>query len=976
MNKRIEEQIMNRRLKCLLNIIFFLCIAQKNLAQHPAFYQINDEHNLPSNEVYKVIQDSFGYIWIGCDAGLFRYDGFKFKQYNNCKQNGIAISYLQLDAKQRVWCKNFYGQIYRVDGDSLKIIKSVKTSNPSYPQFAIDNSCNLWINMKTALIKYNENGDSLTSINQSVSNSESIVSLYYFNGYVFSFTNALELTKLDLKSNRITQVSWKNKPSFSSQTFVFTEHHNQLYVLIRSAGTTNFYGVYAINEDSISTHHNFNNLNNTQLIYSIYSDQNQIWATTSFGAFKINSPKTTNSLSLFSNEKITSMLKDREGMYWFSSLHNGLLVVPNINVMQINNTNSLLKENSVTAININRKGNLLLGTYLGNVYELSSSNHILKEEYSNKIKRFASVKKIMQQFKYTIISRGPLSIIDNSTQKQYYPKVSNVRDFEVLNDTIYMILPTLIIKSSLTDLIKNKTNYTTINDFGGKAIEYNSQTNAMYISMGTGTFIYYLNGTWEELTDNGEHILSNSLSYKNGVLWASTVSSGIYGIIDKKIKYRFNTKNILSENKTRIIKATDEVIWLNTDDNLYAINYKANTSSKYNITQSINPKEINNIELYKDTIYLATNKGLIYFPEKMTWKNNTIPNIIITSITLNDSVLNFKKNLELLYTNTNLKINFSGVALKSKQAFSYHYRLIGLDSNWIKVSATTPYVLFSQMPSGNFVFQLKLINEDGVQSKIVTLAISVKMPFWQRWWFYVFVLITVAGSVALLFIKRIRYIKRRSELRNKVTASQLTALKSQMNPHFLFNTLNSLQDLILKHDIKNSNFYLNKFSQLMRDVLEVSGKDEIILSKEIKMLDTYLELEKLRFGEDFTFTIKTTENLDLDHLVLPPMIIQPFVENSIKHGLLHKKGIKVLEIEFKMEETLICTISDNGIGRSKSEEIKNRGGRVHQSFATKATEKRIELLNSFGNKKYSFEIFDLEENNISNGTIVIVSIPL
>jgi sensor histidine kinase YesM len=93
-------------------------------------------------------------------------------------------------------------------------------------------------------------------------------------------------------------------------------------------------------------------------------------------------------------------------------------------------------------------------------------------------------------------------------------------------------------------------------------------------------------------------------------------------------------------------------------------------------------------------------------------------------------------------------------------------------------------------------------------------------------------------------------------LRNKVTASQLTALKSQMNPHFLFNTLNSLQDLILKHDIKNSNYYLNKFSVLMREVLDISGKDEISLVREIKLLDTYLELEKLRFGDEFNFFIK------------------------------------------------------------------------------------------------------------------------
>jgi sensor histidine kinase YesM len=234
-----------------------------------------------------------------------------------------------------------------------------------------------------------------------------------------------------------------------------------------------------------------------------------------------------------------------------------------------------------------------------------------------------------------------------------------------------------------------------------------------------------------------------------------------------------------------------------------------------------------------------------------------------------------------------------------------------------------------------------------------------------------------SGVVAILFMIRIRFITRRAELRNKVTASQLTALKSQMNPHFLFNTLNSLQDLILKHDIKNSNYYLNKFSLLMREILDMSGKDEVPLSREIKLLDTYLELEKLRFGDEFKFEIKTDETLDIDHLVLPPMIIQPFIENALKHGLLHKKGDKNLSIEFSLnDEILICEIIDNGVGRKRSEEIKARNVRTHQSFATEATDRRMDLLNSFNDKKYNFEIIDLYEDDKALGTKVVISIPI
>lgn len=252
-------------------------------------------------------------------------------------------------------------------------------------------------------------------------------------------------------------------------------------------------------------------------------------------------------------------------------------------------------------------------------------------------------------------------------------------------------------------------------------------------------------------------------------------------------------------------------------------------------------------------------------------------------------------------------------------------------------SGINNHIQYASLPSGEFVFEIRAVNEDGLESlKTEQVKFIIKSPFWQRWWFYALMVLLGSGVVAILFMIRIRFITRRAELRNKVTASQLTALKSQMNPHFLFNTLNSLQDLILKHDIKNSNYYLNKFSLLMREILDMSGKDEVPLSREIKLLDTYLELEKLRFGDEFKFVIKVDDEIDVDHLLLPPMIIQPFIENALKHGLLHKKGNKNLFMEFKlMHDVLICEITDNGVGRKKSEEIKARNSKTHQSFATK-----------------------------------------
>ena len=169
-----------------------------------------------------------------------------------------------------------------------------------------------------------------------------------------------------------------------------------------------------------------------------------------------------------------------------------------------------------------------------------------------------------------------------------------------------------------------------------------------------------------------------------------------------------------------------------------------------------------------------------------------------------------------------------------------------------------------------------------------------------------------------------------------------------------------------------SNYYLSKFSSLLRKVLETSSKNEISLKEEIEILSAYLELEKLRFGSDFSYNINIDKNIDEDDLKIHPMLIQPFIENAIKHGLLHKKGEKILSINVELTNGVTCIIDDNGVGRKKSAEIKNRNTQQHQSFATQASEKRIELLNSIGTKKYSFNIIDKENET---GTKVIVKIP-
>jgi LytS/YehU family sensor histidine kinase len=193
-----------------------------------------------------------------------------------------------------------------------------------------------------------------------------------------------------------------------------------------------------------------------------------------------------------------------------------------------------------------------------------------------------------------------------------------------------------------------------------------------------------------------------------------------------------------------------------------------------------------------------------------------------------------------------------------------------------------------------------------------------------------------------------------------------------MNPHFIFNALNSIQNLIIQKQVNESNLYLGKFAELLRSVLNYSSKDRISLKDEINLLKIYLDLEKLRLS-DKVHTEIIIEEEEILSLMIPPFVLQPYVENAIKHGLLHsEKKEKKLKITFRREDKhLMCRIQDNGIGREASSKINLRRKKYYESFATKAIEKRINLINVSLSSPILIKIKD----NI-DGTVVEVRFPL
>lgn len=952
-----------------------VCNSGISYAQHPFFYTINDENGLPSNEVYQVLQDEFGYIWIGCDAGLFKYDGFEFKQYKSVNQNGRSISGLQLDRKGRVWCRNFNGQVYRVYGDSLKLISDFN-QNTSSNNFTIDDQCNAWIVCEDKLIQFNENGKEIKryKIPNSIGKKSNITEIIFHHHNIYfsqQYTGIYTLKKDKFYKLKVLE----NDPLITQKSGFFIKN-DQIFVISEEINGKS-YLISKVENQTIRPQKKYTTKINDVLIYKINTfNKNETWICSSAGAFR-DTLKTSNLddvKGLLPGKKISYCLKDREGMYWFCTLNDGIFVIPSLDIQKYDPGNSLLSNKNVTAISQAHNGDVLIGLSSGEINLLDSKTKAISTLDIVSNKKLITTKRIINYKGKSYIAHGQLTSYDGLTFKAlpFY----NIRDFVIHKDTLYYVMSELVIKVAMKDVDQgDQSKMIIIRKTGGRNIALDVIHNCFYFVLNEGVYKYQ-NNNWIQLKHKGKSIFASSIAYKNNSLWIASISSGLMVFKNNKIDKLFSTKNGLKENEIKFITASKKYIWACGNNYLYRISHDGNEISYYSKTSGINATEIKTIEIFDQQVYLGTNKGLIVFAENFPWENKVNPKIEIKSIYQGHQFIPFTDGIRLNYKHKNVYIHLASTSFKSKSKFYYLYRIKGLDNEWIKIPVQNKSIILANLPPGNFQLEIKSINESERASKLIQIPLFIESPIWQKWWFYLLVSVISVGIIGLIFYARLRFIRKRATLQEKLLSSQLTALKAQMNPHFMFNALNSIQDLVLEKDIKNSNLYLSKFSKLMRKILDASGAEKISLQDEIEILELYLDLEKLRFGNDFTFTISCDRNIDPYDVQIPSMIIQPFIENAIKHGLLHKKGKKELSIDFQLSECITCLIKDNGVGRKHANEIKERRAENHRSFATNATEKRIELLNEYDQDNYSFEIIDLEENGESMGTLVRIKMPV
>ncbi len=341
--------------------------------------------------------------------------------------------------------------------------------------------------------------------------------------------------------------------------------------------------------------------------------------------------------------------------------------------------------------------------------------------------------------------------------------------------------------------------------------------------------------------------------------------------------------------------------------------------------------------------------------------------------------VNFTSHLKLRPDQHTFDIRFQGLAFPNDRHVSYSYMVSGLHDEWIFLGKTNSVTLSALRP-GSYVFRVKA-GEPSAQSVVKEIAFTIARPFYRRSWFLVACGAIFIALLYLLYIWRVRQVRlqeaEKARIYKQMAELELHALRSQMNPHFLFNSLNSIKNYILRNEPEKAAEYLSNFSHLIRLILQNSRQKTVSLQEELETLILYIDLEKLRFREGFEFSCQVDDSIDIAGIRVPPMIVQPYVENAIWHGLLHKDADRSLGLRIaRSNGSVTCEIEDNGIGRQQAAAIKSRSAVRYKSMGMGITKDRIALMNSMDTLGISVEVIDKTDNaGMPDGTLVKINIP-
>ena len=956
----------------LVGVLGFLFLPLMLTAQpfgkpQPNFRHFSIEEGFPSSETYFVQQDKDGYIWICTDRGVVRYDGYRFNVFT--KKDGLTddvVFKTYQDPSGKLWFITYNGLLSYWDGKRIQpykynyhIKKYLKNRVTTYKSLVVDRKGNLsYCVQQMELIQISATG---------------------------KVTYPIPLNRNQLKGHQIVKIAgqWVFMASIDSEIFpkaFLIDGLKERYigsfnasnrVAIEGTGSDLFAQfdeeVVNIYKPSVREHHK-------NLLY-IGCDTNDIWFGTTNGI--IRKP-----INQFGNKyyvpeiflegySVTCTAKDNEGGYWFTTLEDGVFYVPSLVIKKYQG--NYPANHLMNCVDVNGYQSDVIIAYASGYMDLNG-------DWTNTDMLTYCMRTVFLNDN-VYLSHGLEDLIPLVGKKGY--KATWFKDCFIDSPHSFVFVKTSV--GRIDDKGRFELFYRFLDDKGPYAQRY---LEAIAVDRKGRILVGNIHGLFE--VKNGSLTTANlekefyrtrvtDLDYSDP--WGTIVATrgqGVYFLEDYQVTRKLTESNgLLDNNVNRVYVDHLKNLWICTNKGLNKVRKLPDGKleiTRLTIAHGLPSNEINAVYVYNGTIWIATKKGIVVAPDDYS-NNYLVQSQLKLELieTDKESYSRFRKRLTIGPNREYIKVILRTTNFKSGSNRLIRYRYDS-DGKWLTTS--NGELLLSKPNGGDYSLEVSYQNENGVWSTPTVIArFTVLQPFYVTWYFILTMVMLGLFLVLVIFRLRIRQVKRKHALQKTINELEHKALRAQMNPHFIFNSLNSIQSFLIYEENEKAERFLLKFAYLIRQTLNNSRESYISIESEIETLKSYLELEQMRFKEKFEVAIICTLSQQDMTLGVPPMLIQPFVENAVLHGFksLDSGGKITVIFESVENNQLSCIIQDNGIGREASGKLQQGS---HKSFGTKITQERLKAFQEKYGDHFRIETIDMEEDGKALGTMVLLKIPV
>jgi two-component sensor histidine kinase len=954
-------------------ILFIIAMSFTGFTQNPAYFVLGEKEFANTNIYTLLYDDHTDILYVGTNSGLFAYRQSRFVKLERPEEQiGSSVFALKQNSKGEVFCNNLSGQIFSVKNNKYELCyQASKDEMKVHFEYFFDEKNNLIIIISDLSIK---------SID-----SEGTVETIYTNSTGSFMLNATQLIDGDIYIpcfEKAQSLSYKNGQLEKVKSFDKEAKFNRLSYL--SLAQKGFYvsdnGSLHIMDDTV-----YQGFSKKRKEVFFPLNRNEIVGLDSKKGGRILTLRTDTVVekqTFFNHLFLSSFCSNANQTMFFGTFGEGIVVVPNKKVVKHTHQHLFL------GIATSPKNDVYFTTRAGEIFQENNGLNLLGKREAN----VDNIYHIYGDFKFNSITHNHNHLLydtyDENTITTIYKDVCQINsDMLLYLDQIGMSLlvrTNEIIPENLDFITKSSfidNRYMILSGLRGSSVTWSPKDSLIYYSTNFGVFSKeWSSSKTTPVLWKGNSFLGNDLEYYKGQFLSGTEEHGLLFFENKELVKQLSKKEGLESNTIKKIVIKDDLLYILSREGMQVYDLEKEKFLGLGVAEGMIDNGITNFTVSVDKLWLLEKHSYYAVDLAEIVTKNNVAELYVDSVVVNGGKIDLVNQQQFSYKENAFDFYFDYRDIESKSETQISYKLEGFNIDWIAVTASENKIEFQSLPAGTYTLEIKATyrNQD---SSSFSYRFEILSPIWQRWWFYLLIGLAVALFITIIALYRIRVIKNRNQqkLKNKEIErnsidAQLKALRAQMNPHFIFNSINSIQSLVLKNETIKSYDYLVVFSKLVRNTLDFSEREFITLKEEVEFLETYLSLEELRFSVDFSYRLVCDSK---ETILIPSLIIQPFLENALKHGLLHREGEKTLTVNFNIKgQQLICQIIDNGVGREASEVINQEQGRTHDSFSTQAIKQRMQMLSSQYNTEVTYQTIDLKnENGQASGTKVIICLP-